>query len=78
MRYGKEIKCVTEYCAGCFFLEKAPENQAGYKAYCNYIGVMKHSRGCPAGDGCTKRLRKRRNKNEERTRQLWSSGNFAG
>lgn len=39
MRYGKKIKCVAEYCAGCFFLEKAPTNQAGYKAYCNYIGV---------------------------------------
>lgn len=39
------------YCEGCEFLAKSSD------IYCDYMSVTGHSRGCPAGEGCTRRVR---------------------
>ena len=42
---------VDHYCDKCLFLSKLYGMPS-----CNYIGIMGRSRGCPSGEGCTKRV----------------------
>ena len=44
---------VSDYCENCHYL-----NRDGVKS-CTYYTVTKQRRGCPAGDGCTKRKLRR-------------------
>lgn len=40
---------VDAYCKGCMYLVN------NYGASCEYINIEKRRRGCPAGEGCTRR-----------------------
>ena len=45
------MSCVTKYCNGCVYLGKLTGGK-----YCAYCDVTSRSRGCPAGDGCDKKI----------------------
>lgn len=40
---------MSRYCSGCVYF-------GSYLRNCDYIFIEGHSRGCPPGKGCTKRI----------------------
>lgn len=44
-------KTIDDYCKDCLFLNL----YSRYNPHCDYIGHTGQSRGCPPGEGCTKK-----------------------
>lgn len=65
----------TKYCVGCDYA-----CYSGIEPICDYIGITGHMRGCPPGEGCTKKKvtgqKRRRGKtwNENRALELYEEG----
>ena len=51
----KKHPVIDETCAGCMYLGYLyPSSAAACRPnYCNYLYIVGHTRGCPAGKGCT-------------------------
>ncbi|MCI9273743.1 MAG: hypothetical protein HFE39_07285 [Clostridiales bacterium] len=47
---------MTRGCEGCFYRSKER------KSTCDYMYLTGFQRGCPAGEGCTRKMRKKRTK----------------
>lgn len=53
----KQVKTVDRYCAGCIYRVRITDSMF----FCSYIFRTGKARGCPAGKGCTKRIRRKLN-----------------
>lgn len=57
-------KTIDEYCNDCIYLNLCSR----HNPHCDYIGHTGQHRGCPPGEGCTrKQVTRRRVKKHEQT-----------
>lgn len=69
---AKEVELLG-YCKGCAYLGSLDSHSK--MPCCDYILKESRRRGCPPGDGCTKRRLKKRRRISGK---VWAGGGYAG